>query len=384
MSDKLDDLLKNALTPSEEPGACLNKRIIQIAKGDITMRKPFFKSARIAIAAVAAVLAAGSITTYAAWKYLSMDEVAKEVKNDKLAEAFQGKDAIRINESQTYGDYKVTLLGSASGKSLTKFYSNGIEHDDRTYVVSAIEKKDGSAMPKDVGASDFLVTPFIKGEKPWQCNIFYMNGGASTFVKDGVLYCLSEWDNYEVFAKRGVYLGVLDETFCDNQSYNFDEKTGEITRNEDYKGLNALFVVPMDESKADEEAADALLEQWQKEAEGDDEEDASADENTDSSNEEASFEEDEKWDIERIQKEAVLIKNSVKTVKADKDGMLYYSYNWKGHEGSWRVSEDNLFREGQTGLSECFESTSGSDVEVFVTFFRNEDGTVTISLYHTK
>ena len=44
MSDKLDDLLKNALVPSEEPSAWLNKRIIQIAKGDITMRKPFYKN----------------------------------------------------------------------------------------------------------------------------------------------------------------------------------------------------------------------------------------------------------------------------------------------------------------------------------------------------
>ena len=236
MSDKLDDLLKNALTPSEEPGACLNKRIIQIAKGDITMRKPFFKSARIAIAAVAAVLAAGSITTYAAWKYLSMDEVAKEVKNDKLAEAFQGKDAIRINESQTYGDYKVTLLGSASGKSLTKFYSNGIEHDDRTYVVSAIEKKDGSAMPKDVGASDFLVTPFIKGEKPWQCNIFYMNGGASTFVKDGVLYCLSEWDNYEVFAKEGYILAYWMKHFVTTSHITLTKRQGKLPEMRIIKG----------------------------------------------------------------------------------------------------------------------------------------------------
>ena len=72
MSDKLDDLLKNALALSEEPSAWLNKRIIQIAKGDITMRKPFYKTARIAIAAAAVVLAAGGVTTYAAWKYLSM------------------------------------------------------------------------------------------------------------------------------------------------------------------------------------------------------------------------------------------------------------------------------------------------------------------------
>lgn len=271
--NKLDDLLKNALAPSEEPSACLNNRIIQIAKGDITMRKPFFKSARVAIAAMAAVLAAGSITTYAAWKYLSMDEVAQEIEDDKLAEAFQGKDAIRINESQTCDDYKVTLLGSASGKDLSRYYmldGNGTKYEDRTYVVTAIEKKDGSPMPKDSAGSEFLVTPLIKGEKPWQCNIYFMNGGSSSFVKDGILYYLSEWDNIEAFAKRGVYLGVLHNTFLNNTVYNFDEKTGEITRNKDYKGMNVLFTVPMDESKADEAAADALLEKWRKDAESDD------------------------------------------------------------------------------------------------------------------
>ena len=387
MSDKLDDLLKNALAPSEEPSVWLNMRIIQIAKGDITMRKPFFKSARVAIAAVAAVLAAGSITTYAAWKYLSMDEVAKEVNDDKLAKAFQGKDAIYVNESQTYGKYKVTLIGITSGKDLSEYYmtdGDGTKHENRTYAVTAIENKDGTPMSEDSAGSNFLVTPLIKGEKPWQCNIFYMNGGASSFVKDGILYYLSEWDNFEAFAKRGVYLGVLDSTFLDNTVYDFDEKTGEITRNNDYKGMNVLFTVPMDTSKADEAAADALLKKWQEDAERDDSE------NSDAANGEPitdAFEEEAaKWDIDRIQKEAVLVKDSVKTVKADKDGMLNYSWKWNGYEGSGAVSEDIVFKKGQTGMSEYFNTTNGNGEKdlIFETYCRNEDGTVTISIYHTK
>lgn len=386
MSDKLDDLLKNALAPFEEPSAWLNKRIIQIAKGDITMRKPFYKTARIAIAAAAVVLAAGGVTTYAAWKYLSMEEVAREVKDDKLAKAFQGKDAIHINESQTYGKYKVTLIGVTSGKDLTEYYmadGDGAKFEDRTYAVTAVENKDGSPMPKDSAGTDFLVTPLIKGERPWQCNIFYMNGGSSSFVKDGILYYLSEWDNFEVFAKRGVYLGVLDSGFLDNTVFDFDEKTGEITRNKDYKGMNALFTVPMDESKADEAAADALLEKWQKDTEGDEGEGSTAE---DGEPLDGLEEEVKKWDIDRIQKEAVLVKDSVKTVKADKDGLLNYSWKWNGYGGSISVSEKEIFKKGQAGMSELYGVVNGDGEKdlIFEAYCRNEDGTVTFSIYHTK
>lgn len=379
MSDKLDDLLKNALAPSEEPSAWLNNRIIQIAKGDITMRKPFYKSARFAVAAAAVILAAGGVTTYATWKYLSMDEVARETKGDKLAKAFQGRDAIRINESQTHGKYKVTLIGITSGKNLTEYYMSGDDgkYEDRTYVVTAIEYKDGSPMSMESSDSNFLVTPLIKGEKPWQCNIYHMNGGSSSFVKDGILYYLSEWDNIEAFAKRGVYLGVLDNVFLDNMVYDFDEETGEITQNKDYKGMNVLFTVPMDESKADEAAADALLKKWQKDAEGDEEDSEPLD----------GFEEEaEKWDIDRIQKEAVLVKDSVKKVKADKDGMLNYDWEWNGQAGSSSVLEETLFEKGQTGMSEHYNVTNGDGEKdlIFETYYRNEDGTVTISIYHTK
>ena len=386
MSDKLDDLLKNALALSEEPSAWLNKRIIQIAKGDITMRKPFYKTARIAIAAAAVVLAAGGVTTYAAWKYLSMEEVAQEVKDDKLAKAFQGKGTIHINESQTYGKYKVTLIGVTSGKDLTEYYmadGDGTKYEDRTYAVTAIENKDGSPMPKDSAGTDFLVTPLIKGERPWQCNIFYMNGGSSSFVKDGILYYLSEWDNFEVFAKRGVYLGVLDSGFLDNTVFDFDEKTAEITRNKDYKGINALFTVPMDESKADEAAADALLEKWQQDTGGDEGEGSAAE---DSEPLDGLEEEVKKWDIDRIQKEAVLVKDSVKTVKADKDGLLNYSWKWNGYGGSISVSEKEIFKKGQAGMSELYGVVNGDGEKdlIFETYCRNEDGTVTFSIYHTK
>jgi len=278
MSDRLEQLLKDALTRSEEPSVWLNQSIVRKAKGENKMKKPFFKTMPVAAALAIGILAAGSITTYAAWKYLSAEQVAEDFGDKKLAETFRDKnDTISINESQSHGNYKVTLREIVSGKNLSDLFvseDNGEIRDDRTYAVVSIEKKDGTAMPDtmddDYGEVTFLVTPFIRGEAPWQMNIFYMNGGSQAMVKDGIEYRIIDCDNLEAFAKRGVYLGVLDEQFVNNSSFGIDEKTGEITPKKDYEGMNLLFNLPLDESKADEDAAEKQLAQWR----GDEESDA--------------------------------------------------------------------------------------------------------------
>ncbi len=48
----------------------------------------------------------------------------------------------------------------------------------------------------------------------------------------------------------------------------FDEATGEITRNEGYEGVNALFLLPLDKGKADKEKAEAYLKQLEEELHG--------------------------------------------------------------------------------------------------------------------
>lgn len=274
MSDKLEELLKDALTPSEEPSVWLNQSIVRKAKEDNLMKKSFFKTLPVVAALAIGILAVGSLTTYAAWKYLSAEQVAEDLGDKKLTDTFQSKDGtISINESQISGDYKVTLKEIVSGKNLSDFLvteDNGEIRDDRTYVVVSIEKKDGTAMP-DTSDDDYdkvpiLVTPFIKGEAPWQMNIFYMNSGASTMVKNGIMYRIIDCDNLEVFAKRGVYLGVLDEQFVNNTSYAIDKETGEITPKKSYDGMNLLFNLPLDKSKGNEDAAERQLAHWKGEA----------------------------------------------------------------------------------------------------------------------
>lgn len=278
MSDRLDDLLKEALTPSEEPSVWLNQSIVRKAKGDNIMKKPFFKTVPVVAALGIGILAAGSLTTYAAWKYLSVEQVAEDLGDKKLADTFRDKNGtISINQSQSYGNYKVTLKEIVSGKNLSDYLvskEDGEIREDRTYAVISIEKKDGTAMPHtsddDYDEVPFLVTPFIKGEAPWQMNVFYMNGGAQTMVKDGIMYRILDCDNLEAFAERGVYIGVLNDNFVNNASYDFDQKTGEIMPKKDYDGMNLLFNLPLDKSKGNEEAAEKQLAEWRGDAESDD------------------------------------------------------------------------------------------------------------------
>lgn len=388
MKDKLDDLLKDALTPSEEPSAWLNQRIVQTAKGGKNMRKPFFKTVPVIAAIAVAVLAAGGLTTYAAWNYLSMDQVAEVIENKTLADAFRGEDAIRINESQSYGDYKITLLGTVSGENMTDYTTekNGvIVQNDRSYVVVSIEKTDGSAMPKDTGAGDFLVTPFIKGQNPAKLNIFHMGGGASAFVQDGIKYCIFEMDNLEPFAKRGIYLGVLGDTFYDSNAYNFDEETGEITRNENYEGINALFVLPLDESKADEKAAEEQLAKWKADFEGSAADEEEKTETDMESGEDETESELDKWTPERLKKEAVLIKNSVKSYPASKyHEMIEADWSWNGMSEEGSMRPDAYFDKDEYGTKIVGASGGDGDKLVIDTCTRSKDGTITVKSYHVK
>ena len=243
MSGKIDDLLKEALIPLKKPDVQLNQKILRKAMEGNNMRRPFLKTVPVMAAAAVAVLTAGSLTAYGAWKYLAAEQVAEEASGKKLADAFKEKGSVNINESQEYGDYKITLMGTVSGDKIGDYFiedeENGVIYTDRTYSVISIEKKDGSPMPDtsdDDYENKFLVSPFIKGEDPAFLNVYYMDGGCTSFVKDGVEYRLADYDNIEAFADRGVYIGVLGDVFYDREAYNFDKKTGEITRNESTMG----------------------------------------------------------------------------------------------------------------------------------------------------
>lgn len=252
--------------------------------------------------------------------------MAEKLGDKALAKAFDSENAIQINESVTSGDYTFTLHGITSGENLSDFKSSARDIlPDRTYAVVSIAKKDGTSIAKagsEDGSEDyqelnFIVSPLIKGQKPWQVNIFTMNGGYSECVVDGVIYRMVDCDNIEMFADRGVYLYVGTGIFINNQTVNYNEETGEITLNENSKEAGALFDLPLDVNKADHEKAQKYLKELFPESSPE-----SSPSDFESAAEDSSF---VNWE-DKLDG-AVVIPESIKEVTCDENGYAYYEYN---------------------------------------------------------
>lgn len=256
----VDKILKVTLSPSECPSEELNQKILNQIKESGKMKRKNI----IMVASIALCILLLPTSIYAAYKYLSMKEAAVEVGDNILSEAFEN-DGKEVLQTITDGEYKVTYLGHVSGKSISERVGSAWDlHPERTYVAVAIEKADGTEMSKDYRESLFI-SPLIQGLKPWQYNIASMNGSYVADVIDGVLYRIIECDNIEIFADRELYLAVSDTNFYSVEAYNYDEATGLITVNGDYKGTNILFPMELDPAKADNEKAQEYLEQLEKE-----------------------------------------------------------------------------------------------------------------------
>ena len=127
-SKHFDELLATALTSDVQPERALNEQILRRAQ-----------------------------------------EAAAELQDKKLVHAFSGEDAILVNETQTYGNYRTTLIGIVSGKDLTDYVmtTGGEIRADRSYWLLAIEHADGTLMP-DTGSPEYgtetsLNRPVIQG-----------------------------------------------------------------------------------------------------------------------------------------------------------------------------------------------------------------------------
>lgn len=173
-------------------------------------RKPMKKMNLKAVLLAAAVVAAMSVTAYAAIT-LAPRDVAQRAGNEALAAAFEGEDAITVNETKTVGDYNVTLMGLVSGTGLSRVESLPDSVDqDKTYAVLAYARTDGADITEDV--PDLTVSPLVEGYAPWRLNAWTLGGGVSSFAQEGVLYYLFECDNVEPFADHTVYLAVYPGT----------------------------------------------------------------------------------------------------------------------------------------------------------------------------
>ncbi len=235
---EMDEILRCALTQKTEPDAALQRKVLGTWKENKTMK---VNKTWAAVVTAACVLAVG-IPAGAAVRYLSADKVAENLVS--------------------------------------------------------IEKEDGTPMPDTEDAQLFTVKPFIGGFDPLRVNPLYAEGSFAAWdVIDGVQYQIYGVSNLECFADHSLYVCVSDsitynteeyhykedgtvsghgtimdspESAYDSEKYMFGETGGVISRNENYKGVNALFEIQLDASKADRAKAEEYLKQFEKFGSADD------------------------------------------------------------------------------------------------------------------
>lgn len=217
-----------------------------------------------AAAAAIAVTMVSSITAYAAWRYFSAKDVAAEIADNRLAQEFEQNNWMDECETQTYGNYDITLLGIVSGDEISSHLSktdSGEIDGDKTYMAVAIAHSDGTPMPDSSKTDEeqFYVSPYIEGLDPARYNASVLGGNNTLFVSDGIQYRLLETDNIECFADRKIYMGVSEGEAYDDKVYVYDSVSGDISRNESYEGVNALFTLSIDSNLADQKRAAEVI-----------------------------------------------------------------------------------------------------------------------------
>ncbi len=392
----MDRILKQALSPERGPEARLNQSILKQAE-EMTYMKRGRKKYPAVVLAACLTLAFGSITGFAAYKYFTPSQMAEEMNDDKLAEAFAGENAVLVNESQEFGDYKITFLGIVGGKDVSKYMGTeaGSLLDERMYIATAIERTDGTPMPdtsdENYGKDPFFASLYIGGLNPNEYNCITMHGGYSEFVQNGVTYRMAETNNIEMFADRGIYFGVNSGTFYDSQAYNFNEATGEITRNEDFNGVNALFTVPIDKAKGDPAAAEAFLRELQAEWDAPEEpiEKSESDLAVDDWMETLiNMSQEKTLTKEFMDQYATVIESTVQVLKVEGNEVPYsYQVGEDGSGGSGTCFCEELFGKepatGALGILGYMYSDGVTDLEV-PTMTWNGDGTATFAVYMYK
>ena len=221
-------------------------------KEQIIMPMNRVKKTALLIAAAVALLA---VSVSAAVVWLTPAQVADRVEEPLLAEAFQSEDAIVLDESVTAGDYQITLAGMVSGEDLSVPTDyNGEIINDRTYAVFRVARADGEPLTDYPNLS---YSPLVDGYHVRCVNAWTLGTTTQQFIEDGVIYCLFDCRNLEMFADHPVRFAIYEGGIPNTDLFSMAED-GTISLRESVVG--ALFTLPLDESRADPEAARAFVE----------------------------------------------------------------------------------------------------------------------------
>lgn len=228
----------------------LMKQKAETKAGKPARKGKVLRTVAVAVAA-AAIL---SVTAFGVSYLLSADEVADYLGENEIAQMF--KDSETEPEKVSNGVYDVAFLGKTTGSTFSM--TEGFEGEEtKTYAVIAISRTDGTLLKLSEGMP-VMAVPVIEGCMPFR-TMAILNCGASGLERDGVLYYLFDYENLEVFADRRVSLAVFEGSAFPTADILTTDEKGNIIYADGYSGIKGIFDLPMDESKADPEAAEKML-----------------------------------------------------------------------------------------------------------------------------
>jgi len=219
-----------------------------------THRKPLL----VAIAITLALLL--SVSAYAIVTLLTPAQVAREIGDNALAEAFESGKGTFIGAKAASDGYIITLQGMTTGKNIQEYADVDAE---RTAIVFSVQREDGNPVRYIDQDISFMPCAFFAGYKPWMVNSIMLGSGAQTFEKDGVFYMVMEIDdNLEMFAGQTVYLGIWDASlgFPGSAVLTVDAD-GAITFVEGLQKAHAMFALPLDPARADPARIERVLQE---------------------------------------------------------------------------------------------------------------------------
>lgn len=205
---------------------------------------------------------------YAAFRLLSPADAALLMEREELAKVFDKETTDIV--TKTDGDYTVSLLGMVSGGQLDAFDLNAEDAAKRNYVALAVQRSDGKPI-EDYDKPGISVSPLIEGFDPMRWNAAAFDNRWEKQIVDGVLYCIADWTDIEMFGYRKMYIAVMEDSFLPSRAlFHYSEKTGSISENKDYEKVNLLFEIEADQNKVNQKAAEKWIAEKEARRQGDD------------------------------------------------------------------------------------------------------------------
>lgn len=166
-----------------------------------------------------------------------------------------------VNKSIETNGKIVTFEAIAEGENIRTIFTKDVGDTDFVkiekkdlYAIISIRNSDKTAV-KEISATDYGYIPCVEGYAPNQAMFEYIAGFYTD--ENGTLYIACLLTDVKPFAGENLYLAVFEEWPATAETIRMD-KDGKPFFTDYYKGIKAIFDLPLPEKYADKKAADEM------------------------------------------------------------------------------------------------------------------------------